>query len=91
MKAIELNNKVMELKEMEQYAAEISAEIEALKDEIKAEMTRQGKDEMTVGVFTVRWKEYKSSRFDSKRFKADHADMYEAYKTQTTTKRFTCQ
>lgn len=91
MGTIELNNKVMELKELEQYAQEVNAEIEAIKDEIKKEMADRNTDEMTVGVFTVRWKEYESSRFDSKKFKADHADMYEAYKKTTKSKRFTCQ
>lgn len=91
MGTIELNNKVMELKELEQFADEIAAEIEALKDQIKKEMADRNTDEMTVGVFTVRWKEYESSRFDSKKFKADHADMYEAYKKTSTSKRFTIQ
>lgn len=89
MGTIELNNKVMELKELEQYAEEIAAEIETLKDTIKRELETRGTDEMTVGVFKVRWKEYKSSRFDSKRFKAEHADLYEEYKKESTAKRFT--
>lgn len=91
MGTIEMNNKVMELKELEQFAAEIAEEIEAIKDELKAEMTRRGKDELTVGVFKVRWKEYESKRFDSKGFQKDHGDLYEAYKKPTVTKRFTIQ
>ena len=33
-------------------------------------------------------KELLSIRFDSKRFKADHADLYGQYSKQTTTTRF---
>ena len=34
------------------------------------------------------WKNVVSSRFDSKSFKADHADLYGQYSRQTTTTRF---
>ena len=89
MGTIELNRKVTELKELEQYAKEIEAEIESIKDQIKAEMTARDTDEMTSGVFTIRWKEVTSSRFDGKKFKAEHEELYKAYQTKTTTKRFT--
>ena len=91
MGTIELNKKVTELKELEQYKAEIEAEIEALKDEIKAEMTARNTEEMTSGVFTIRWKEYTQRKFDSKAFKAEHSDLYEEYRKETKQKRFTIQ
>lgn len=90
MGTIELNNKVTELKELKLYAKEIEAEITGLEDEIKREMESRGEEEMTVGVFTVRYKTVESSRFDSKRFKLDHADLYKKYQKKTITKRFTC-
>lgn len=91
MGTVELNKKVMELKELEQYEKEIQSEIESLKDEIKAEMDRRGEDEMVVGVFTVRWKTISSRRFDSKSFKADYKELYAAYQKTTESKRFTIQ
>lgn len=90
MGTIELNNKVTELKELKQYAKEIEAEITGIEDELKREMEARGEEEMTVGVFTVRYKTVESSRFDSKRFKLDHADLYKEYLKKTVTKRFTC-
>lgn len=90
MGTIELNNKVTELKELKLYAKEIEAEITGLEDEIKREMEARGEEEMTVGVFTVRYKTVESSRFDSKQFKLDHADLYKQYQKKTVTKRFTC-
>lgn len=85
----ELLTKVRELKGLQQMADELTAEIESLKDELKAEMTAEGKDEMTVDVFTLRYKSVTSSRFDSKAFKATHADLYNQYSKPTTSKRFT--
>lgn len=85
----EMNKLVIEIKELEQIVAEAQAEIESIKDEIKADMDTQGKDEIMTGTFTIRWKETKSRRFNGKRFQADHKDLYEAYRDEQTTKRFT--
>ena len=89
MTAQEMISKVRELKELQQMADELTAEIESLKDELKAEMTAEGKDEMTIDVFTLRYKAVSTSRFDSKLFKAQHSDLYTAYTKSTTSKRFT--
>lgn len=85
----ELLTKVRELKELQQMADELTAEIESLKDELKAEMTAEGKDEMTVDVFVLRYKSVSTSRFDSKAFKATHAELYNQYSKTSTSKRFT--
>lgn len=84
----EMLKKVRELKELKAMADELSAEITAIEDTIKAEMTAQGVDEMTVDVFKVRYKTVISSRFDSKSFKATHSELYEQYTKQTESKRF---
>ena len=91
MGTIEMNKKIMELKELEHFAEEVNAEIESIKDEIKAEMNARGKDELDTGAFKVRWKAYTCKRFDSAKFKKDHADLYESYRKDSTTKRFTIQ
>ena len=44
-------------------------EIEALTDEIKADMDRQGVDTLEAGKHTIRWAVVKSSRFDSRAFR----------------------
>ena len=89
MTTSELLKKVRELKELQQMADELTTEIESLKDELKAEMTAEGKDEMTIDVFTLRYKSVSTSRFDSKAFKAQHSDLYAAYTKTSTSKRFT--
>lgn len=84
----ELISKVRELKELKLMAEELDGEITAIEDELKAEMITQGKDEMTVDVFKLRYKIVVSSRFDSKAFKATHEELYKQYSKPTESKRF---
>lgn len=84
----EMLKKVRELKELKAMADELSAEITAIEDTIKAEMNAQGVDEMIVDVFKVRYKTVISSRFDSKSFKVTHSELYDQYTKQTESKRF---
>ena len=52
----ELNAKVKELRELQQLIEEATAEAEAIKDELKAYMTAANVEEMTVGLFTLRYR-----------------------------------
>lgn len=88
MSANELTSKVRELKELKAMADELAAEITAIEDEIKAEMTARNTEEMTVDIFKIRWTRVISNRFDSKAFKATHADLYAQYTKQTESRRF---
>ena len=56
-------------------AEELAAEITAIEDSIKADMTAQGIEEMTVDVYKVRYKTVKSSRFDTTAFKKAMPDL----------------
>ena len=78
--------KVKELMELKRMKEELEAEIAGMEDEIKAVM---GDEEMLLaGAFKVTWTAYTPSRFDSTRFKKDHADLAAAYTKTTTTRRF---
>lgn len=68
---------------------EARAEREALEAEIKAYMTESGVAELIGDEHKATYKEVTSSRFDSKAFKEDHADIYESYKKPSTSMRFT--
>ena len=87
----ELKSKVTELKELEAMQAEIAAEVDAIKDELKAEMARRRTEEMSVGVYKVRYKAVTSKRFDSRAFKAECGELYSRYSRETVSKRFTVQ
>ncbi len=88
MSNIELTSKIENIKTLQAMIDELTAEMEAVKDEVKAEMNAKGVDEMTVSCFKVRYKEVKSSRFDSTAFKKTHADLYEQYCKTTFSRRF---
>jgi predicted phage-related endonuclease len=89
MSTNELTSKVRELKELKIMADELAAEITAIEDAIKAEMTARNTEEMTVDIFKIRWTTVNSNRFDTTAFKKTHADLYDQYTKQTTTRRFT--
>lgn len=89
MSANELTAKVRELKELKAMADELSAEITAIEDAIKATMTERGVDELTVDVFKVRWSAVKSTRFDSTGFKKAMPELYDRFTKTTESRRFT--
>lgn len=84
----ELNSTAKELISVRQMIEGLQAEAEALTDKIKAAMVDQGTEVLQGDGWKATWKNISSSRFDSKAFKADHADLYGQYSRQTTTTRF---
>lgn len=89
MSTVEITSKIEQLRELEELIEEAKAEAEALRDEIKAEMQKQGKEEMEVGRYIVRWTSVLSNRFDSTAFKKVMPEVYKAYTKQTASRRFT--
>ena len=88
MSTIELTIKIRELKELKAMAEEIAAEITSIEDVIKAEMTARNTDEMTVGVFKVRWTKVSSNRFDTTAFKKAMLELTEKFTKVTESRRF---
>ena len=84
-----LRKKVQELVELREMAGELAAEISAVEDEIKAHMNRTGTDTLEAGKHVVRWAVVKSSRIDSKTFRAAFPTIYHDYTKPTETRRFT--
>ena len=64
-------------------------ELEALEKDAIRRMEERGVTELKSDEHKATYKEVVSNRFDSKAFKADHADMYESYRKPSTTMRFT--
>ena len=79
--------KVKELMELRRMKEELEAEITAMEDEIKQVMGDE--ETLFAGAYKVLWKAVTTSRFDSTRFKKDHADLAAAYMKTTTCRRFT--
>lgn len=81
-----LEAKVRELLELKRMKEEIEAEITSIEDGIKSVMGDE--ETLLAGAFKVTWTPYNSSRFDSARFKKDHAELAAAYTKTTTSRRF---
>lgn len=78
--------------EMAQYKAIIKqaeAELAKYEAEVKDRMTTSGIDEILGNEHHATYREVVQNRFDSKAFKADHADMYTAYQKPSSSMRFT--
>ncbi len=81
-----MESKVKELLELKRMKEELEAEITGLEDTIKAVMGDE--ETLLAGAFKVSWKTFTSSRFDSTRFKKEHAELAAAYTKTTTARRF---
>ena len=84
----ELNTTARDLMSVRAMIEELQAEAEALTDKLKAAMVEQRTEALQGDGRKATWKNVNSSRFDSKRFKADHADLYSQYSKATVTTRF---
>lgn len=89
MTKTELVAKIEALNEWEALMEEAKAEVESLKDSIKAEMMEQETEELVVGSYIVRWTSVLSNRFDTTGFKKMHGDLYKAFTKQSASRRFT--
>lgn len=83
------NQKVEELKQLKTMLAELQNEITTAEDEIKKEMTAQGKEEIITDTFIVRYKTVSNNRIDTTAIKKELPEVAEKYTKQTTAKRFT--
>lgn len=84
----ELNATARDLMSVRAMIEELQAEAEALTDKLKAAMVERGTEAIQGDGWKAAWKNVVSNRFDSKRFKADYADLYNQYSKTTTTTRF---
>lgn len=88
MSTNELTTKVRELKELKAMADELAAEITAIEDSIKEEMTARNTDEMQIDVYKIRWTKVLSNRFDSTAFKKAMPELHAQFTKQTESRRF---
>lgn len=65
-------------------------ELRRMEKEIKAEMDRRKVEQIeTASGFLVTFRPYTRWQFDSKAFERDHEDLFTAYRTPSTVRRFT--
>lgn len=88
MSNVDVVSKIEQLKELEALVREAEKEVEALKDEIKAEMYMRNTEEMEAGRYVVRWTSVSTNRFDSKALKKEAEELYNRYVRTTESRRF---
>ena len=81
-----MESQIKELLELKRMKEELEDAIAAAEDAIKAAMGDE--DTLLAGAFKVAWTPYTVSRFDSTRFKKEHADLAAAYTKTMTIRRF---
>ena len=84
----DLNTTARDLMSVRAMIRELEAEAEALTDQLKAAMVDRSTETLEGDGWKATWKNVTGSRFDSKAFKADHADLYGQYSKPTVTTRF---
>lgn len=82
----ELEAKARELRQLQALIDEAQAEVEALKDQIKAAMVDA--ETVQAGEYKITWKPVKSSRIDTAALKKALPDVAQAFTRETTTRRF---
>ena len=85
----QLDNRVKKIQALEEQIKELEAQADALRDEIKADLSDKGEDEHNTGSFIIRWKEVVSNRLDSKALKAALPDVFATFSKQSSSRRFT--
>lgn len=77
------------IKELEMQKKLLEDEIEGLKKPIKDFMEKKGDEELIAGIYTIRYSEITSNKFNQSAFKKSNSALYEAFCMPSTTKRFT--
>lgn len=85
----DIERKARELRELKRMQEELTAEIEAVQDEIKAHMTATDTDTLTAGEYKITWKLVTSSRIDTAALKKAAPEMAAMFTKNTTARRFT--
>lgn len=88
MSKMDMIKKIEELNAWEELMEEAKAEIEAIRDILKAEMLANDVEELAVGKYIVRYTNITSNRFDSSTFKKVMPEIYKAYLKQSISRRF---
>lgn len=84
----EINAAALRLLEIKAEIAALEAEAEALTDAVKGAMVQAETEALSGAGWKATWKNVNTTRFDSKAFKAEHADLYAAYSKKTVQTRF---
>lgn len=77
-----------EIKELENFADDIKADIESKKDIIKGIMTMENESDIKTDIFHIVWNEVFSDTFDKKACEKEHADIIKEFTYKKKTRPF---
>lgn len=83
-----MNAKVQELRELRRMQEELTAEIDAIQDELKGHMDANGMDTLLGMDWKITWKTVASKRLDTTALKKELPDIAARFMKQTTARRF---
>lgn len=83
-----LQSKLDRYTELKRQIDELGYELDDIKDFVKNEMKRRGKEELVVGPYKVSYKKIVSSSFDTKTFKEAEPETYMMYLKESSSMRF---
>lgn len=89
MSSAEILSLVEQYREAQQLAEAAQAEMEALKEQIKAEMTARQVERLDAGTHRVMLSTFTTSRIDAKALKAAAPELAARFTRTTTSTRFT--
>ncbi len=88
MSTREIEQKAKRLKLLKNKQEALQAEIDQLETDLKTDLEVRGVEELQAGPFTVIWKMIHSTRFDSKRCKAENPQLYSLYSINSSYRKF---
>ena len=83
-----LESKAKRLKILKNKQETLQQEIDQLEADLKTQLEAWDVEEVQAGPFRVVWKLVNSSRFDSKRFKAENGNLYSLYMIPNSYRKF---
>ena len=88
MDSNEIEKKVKNLIKLKNMAAELSEIIDSIQEDIKSEMSLKNTETLNGSDWKVTWKEYRSSRIDSKALRAEMPELAARFTKIITYKTF---
>lgn len=82
----QINNRIQKLQELEARKRELEDQIAAVKEDLQTDMGDV--ETIETDLFKIHYTKVFGSRFDSRRFKKEQADLFSMYQIQTETRRF---
>lgn len=82
----QFDNRIKKLQDLEAQKKALEDQIAAVKADIQNDMGDA--EHVETGTFKINFTKIIGSRFDTRRFKAEQADLYNSYQTVTETRRF---